>query len=287
VRPHREPAVRNTLIIILALNAIVAGVKIVVGLRTNALSVLGASLESALDVLNNIVGIVLVRIASREPDEDHPYGHQKFETLGALAIVGFLSISCFEIVREGIRHILVGDHPESPSFAEMALIAATMFVDVGVVWFERRRAQQLESEFLLADAAHTGSDIYVTAAAFASLVLARWGFGAIDPLLAIGVALLIAHNGYRIVQRTVPVLVDERGVDARALTRVAGAVPDVLDVRTVRSRAIASDVLFAEVTIGVHGTMTVEDAHHIADTVETRIANELGVAEVLVHVEPA
>ena len=86
---HREPAVRNTLILILVLNALVAAVKITVGLRTNALSVLGASLESALDVLNNIVGIALVRVASQEPDEDHPYGHQKFETLGALAIVGF------------------------------------------------------------------------------------------------------------------------------------------------------------------------------------------------------
>ena len=287
VSTHREPAVRNTLILILVLNALVAAVKIVVGLRTNALSVLGASLESALDVLNNIVGIALVRVASQEPDEDHPYGHRKFETLGALAIVGFLSISCFELLREGVRHLLVSEHPVSPSLTELSLIAATMFVNVGVVWYERRRARQLNSDFLLADAAHTRSDIYVTAAAFASLVLARRGYGAVDALLAIGVALLIAWNGYQIVRHTVPVLVDERGVDAGVLRRVVGAIPYVVDVRTVRSRAISSDVLFAEVTIGVHGATTVEEAHHIADTVEEKIAKELGVAEVLVHVEPA
>jgi len=287
VSKHREPAVRNTLILILVLNAVVAGVKIVVGLRTNALSVLGASLESALDVLNNVVGIALVRVASQEPDEDHPYGHQKFETLGALGIVGFLSISCFELLREGVRHVLVGEVPVSPSFPEMALIAATMFVNVGVVWYERRRGRQLQSEFLLADAAHTRSDIYVTAAAFASLVLARWGYGAIDPLLAIAVALMIAWNGYQIVRNTVPVLVDARGVDAAVLRRVVGAIPQVVDVRTVRSRAIAPEVLFAEVTIGVKGATTVEEAHHIADTVEEKIAKELGVSEVLVHVEPA
>jgi cation diffusion facilitator family transporter len=265
----------------------VAAVKIVVGLRTNALSVLGASLESALDVLNNIVGIALVRVASQEPDEDHPYGHQKFETLGALAIVGFLSISCFELLREGVRHLLVSEHPVFPSLGELSLIAATMFVNVGVVWYERRRARQLNSDFLLADASHTRSDIYVTAAAFASLVLARRGYGAFDALLAIGVALLIAWNGYQIVRHTVPVLVDERGVDSAVLRRVVGAIPDVVDVRTVRSRAISSDVLFAEVTIGVNGSTTVEEAHHIADTVEEKIAKELGVAEVLVHVEPA
>src|SRR6478672_13768762 len=111
VSTHREPAVRNTLILILVLNALVAAVKIVVGLRTNALSVLGASLESALDVLNNVVGIALVRVASQEPDEDHPYGHQKFETLGALGIVGFLSISCFELLREGVSSILNKSQP--------------------------------------------------------------------------------------------------------------------------------------------------------------------------------
>jgi cation diffusion facilitator family transporter len=287
VSKHREPAVRNTLILILLLNALVAAVKIVVGLRTNALSVIGAALESALDVLNNIVGIALVRVASRGPDEDHPYGHQKFETLGALAIVGFLSISCFELLREGVRHLVVREHPVFPSLTELSLIAATMFVNVGVVWYERRRARQLNSDFLLADAAHTRSDIYVTAAAFASLVLARGGYGAVDALLAIGVALLIAWNGYQIVRHTVPVLVDERGVDAGVLRRVVGAIPKVVDVRTVRSRSIASDVLFAEVTIGVDGATTVEEAHRIADTVEEKITKELGVAEVLVHVEPA
>jgi ferrous-iron efflux pump FieF len=101
------------------------------------------------------------------------------------------------------------------------------------------------------------------------------------------VAVLIAWNGYQIVKHTVPELVDERGEDAGVLRRVVGAIPNVVDVRTVRSRSISSDVLFAEVTIGVDGATTVEEAHHIADTVEDKISKELGVAEVLVHVEPA
>ena len=163
----------------------------------------------------------------------------------------------------------------------------SVVVNVGVVWSARRRARQLTSDFRLAAADHTRSGIYVTAAAFASVVLARRGCGAVDAMLAIGVALLIAWNGYQIVRHSVPVLVDERGVDAGVLRRVVSAIPDVVDVRAVRSRAISSDVLFAEVTIGVNGSTTVEEAHHIADTVEEKIARELGVSEVLVHVEPA
>ena len=272
----RGPEIRTTLLVILALNAIVVAAKLIVGIRTGSLSVLGAALESGFDMLNNVVGIVLVGIAARGPDEDHPYGHEKFETLGALAIVGFLSISCFELLREGVRYMASGRAPRTPSLAELLVIVATMAVNFIVVWYERRRGKQLESPFLLADAAHTGSDIYVTAAALCSLFLARAGLGFIDPILAIAVALVIAWNGYKIVRGTVPVLVDERAVDAREIRRVLSAIPGISGVPSVRSRAMASGVLFAELTICVDASTTVEKAHQIADAVEARLAEELG-----------
>ncbi len=285
--PARTRAVRWTLLVILALNAAVVAVKIVVGRRTNALSVLGAALESTLDLLNNVVGIVLVRLAARGPDEEHPYGHAKFETLGALGIVGFLSISCFELLREGVHRVLSGGRPQIPTIAELGLIGATMAVNLFVVRYERRRGKELDSPFLLADAAHTNSDIYVTAAALCSLFLTRLGWSAIDPVLAIVVALVIAWNGYLIVRGTVPVLVDERGVDAAELRRVAMAVAGVVDVRAARSRRLASGVVVAEITVGVAAGMSVSDAHRVADEVERRITEQLGASDVLVHVEPA
>ena len=138
-RANHAPAVRRTLAVILVLNLVVVAVKVSVGVRTGALSVLGAALESGLDLLNNVVGIVLVRIAARGPDEDHPYGHEKFETLGTLAIVGFLSISCFELLREGVHYVIDRHAPKRPSLLELALILATMGINLLVVWYERRR----------------------------------------------------------------------------------------------------------------------------------------------------
>ncbi|HEX6535096.1 MAG TPA: cation diffusion facilitator family transporter [Gemmatimonadaceae bacterium] len=287
VRAARAPAVRNTLLVILVLNAIVVGVKLAVGLRTGALSVLGAALESGLDLLNNVVGMVLVRVAARGPDEEHPYGHEKFETLGALAIVGFLSISCFELLREGVRYAIGGRAPRVPSIAELLLVIGTMAINLFVVSYERRRGRQLKSAFLLADAAHTRSDIYVTTAALGSLVLARIGLGVVDAVLAVAVALVIAWNGYEIVRGTVPVLVDQRAVDADEIRRLLAAIPRIREVGTIRSRASASGVLFAEVTIGVDGGTSVDEAHRIADAVEDRIAEAFGASEVTVHVEPA
>jgi cation diffusion facilitator family transporter len=284
--PARPAAVRGVLARVLVLNLVVVAIKVVVGIRTEALSVLGAALESSLDLLNNVVGMILVSIAARAPDETHPYGHAKFETLGALAIVTFLSISCFELLREGIVQLRRAHSPAAPTFFEVALIVLTLGVNVVIVMYERRRGRELSSAFLVADAAHTNSDLYVTLLALASLLLTRLGFGTFDPVLALLVAAIIARNGYQILRETVPILVDERGLDSADVRRIIERIPRISEVRSVRSRAGASGVVFAEVTVGVDGATSVTEAHAIADEVERRIAAALGASEVVVHVEP-
>jgi len=282
----RSPAVRKTLAVVLVLNAIVLLVKIVVGVRTGALTVLGAALESGLDVLNNVIGMVLVAVAARAPDEDHPYGHDKFETLGALGIVGFLSISCFELLREGIAALTERRAPHSVEPVDVAVVVATLIVNFVVVWYERRRGKELGSVFLLADAAHTGGDILVTVMALASLALARGGWPGLDAVLAIVVALIIAWSGFQILRDSIPVLVDARAIDAGELRGIVLGIPEIRDVRKVRSRSTASGQLFAEVTVAVSGRIPVEEAHRLADAVEAAIEREFGTSEVTVHIEP-
>jgi cation diffusion facilitator family transporter len=271
---------------VLVLNLVVVAIKVIVGVRTGALSVLGAALESSLDLFNNVVGMILVSVAARAPDETHPYGHAKFETLGALAIVTFLSISCFELLREGVVQLSRSHSPKSPTVFELGLIVLTLGVNAVVVVYERRRGRELSSSFLIADAAHTHSDLYVTLLAIASLALTKLGFGALDPVLALVVALIIAWNGYQILRETVPILVDERGLDSADVRQLVERIPRIAEVRNVRSRAGASGVVFAEVTVAVAGSTSVADAHAIADEVEARIAEALGASEVVVHVEP-
>jgi cation diffusion facilitator family transporter len=282
----RVRAIQRTLAIILVANLVVVAVKMVVALRTGALSVLGATVESALDAMNNLVAMALVSIAALGPDEDHPYGHDKFETLGALVIVGFLSISCFELVRNAVTQLVHGQLPEVATPAEILLLGSTAVVNVFVVWYERRRGRALGSALLLADAAHTGGDIFVTVLAFASLLLARAGFGFIDPWLALVVAGVIAYSGYQILKVTVPILVDQRAVDAAEIRRMVVAIPGIQEVPNVRSRTSASGTLFAEVTITCDGALTVARAHELADAAERAIRDALGAADVTVHVEP-
>ena len=287
VHDGRSPAVRRVLSYVLLFNALVVLVKLVVGVRTGSLTVLGAALESALDTLNNLIGMLLVSIAARAPDEDHPYGHDKFETLGALGIVGFLSISCFELMREGVTSLLSGGSTTHAAPTDAAIVVATLFVNAFVVWYERRRGAQLESAFLLADAEHTRSDILVTLLALASLFLGRHGGRRIDAILAIAVALIIAFSGWAILRRSIPILVDQRAVQAEELRRIIADIPGIVEVRGIRSRYSASGVLFAELTIAVPGATPVDRAHALADRVEEALASKYGAAEITVHVEPA
>lgn len=155
------------------------------------------------------------------------------------------------------------------------------------VWYERRRGRALGSELLLADAAHTASDILVTALAIVSLALSHLGYVRADALLGMLVALIIAWSGFRILRGSIPILVDARAVDAERLSAVVRTIPGVVGVRSARSRRTASGHFFAEVTILVDGTTSVADAHDFTDEVERAIARELGAAEAIVHVEPA
>ena len=283
----RQPAVRRTLAVVLALNLAVVAAKLIVGIRSGSLTALGAALESTLDLINNAIGITVVSIAAQAPDEDHPYGHDKFESLGALAIVGFLSISCFELIQQAVAQLLHRHVSLQPTPIDIAVLAGAAVLNLCVAWYERARGRSLGSAILLADAAHTTSDFLAAALAIIPLVLARAGYSGLDAPLALVVAILIMRNGYTILKGSVPVLVDQRAVDAARVSALVRATPGVRDVRLVRSRATASGLLFVEVTIGVAGSTSVAAAHAVADAVEGQITKAWGEAEVTVHVEPA
>ncbi len=282
---NRQAQVRRVLAGILVANLAVVAVKFSVGIATGSLAVLGDAIQSSLDAVNNIVGLMVIGVAHKAPDEEHPYGHAKFETLGALLIVVFLSVSSFELLRGAVERLVAGAPPPQAGAADFVLIGATLVVNILVAESERRAGRRLESEFLLADAMHTRMDVVITIAVLAGLALAHAGLGWADPVLAIVVAGLVAHAGYGIVRRALPTLVDERAYDEGTIRREAEAVAGVHSAYAIRSRSAAA-TRFAELTIAVDGTADVASAHLIADAVEARLRSALDVQEVVVHVEP-
>ncbi|MEJ2218086.1 MAG: cation diffusion facilitator family transporter [Gemmatimonadota bacterium] len=281
----RHGEIRRVLILTLLANLAVVAAKATAGFMTGTLSVVAESAHSSVDALNNVIGLALSRVAARAPDEDHPYGHAKFETLGGLTVVVFLSITVYELARSAIHRLVTGTarpHATPVVFSVMAVSAVVSFF---ISRYERNKGRALASDILVADAAHTQSDIYASLAVIVGLLFVALGYPRADAVFTLLVAIVIARASWRIIRATVPVLVDERAVDASKIQRLAQATPGVEAVYDVRSRGRRGEV-FAELTIAVDPGLGVGEAHVIADAVEQRISREIHAREVVVHVEP-
>jgi cation diffusion facilitator family transporter len=281
----RAAEVRFVLLWILFANVAVVVAKLAVGLRSDSLAIVGDAMHSSVDAVNNVLALAVMSVAVLGPDEDHPYGHQKFETLGALAIVGFLSVTGFELVKGAIQRLVSGAPPLHISSIQLAILVSTLFINIGVATYESRKGRQLDSEILLADAAHTKADVFVTLGVLFGVSLSFFGFNWADPIVAIAVSIVIMVLAWSILARCVPVLVDKQVVPASDLRSSAEAIDGVRRAYTIRSRG-SRFRSFAELTISVDRQISVEAAHKTADAVEDELRARFGIHEITVHVEP-
>lgn len=282
---HRRREVRRVLIVTFVANLAVVVAKAIAGWNAHALSVIADAAHSSVDAWNNIMALLLAGLAAKAPDAEHPYGHGKFETLGALAIVAFLSVTVYELVSSAIGRLLgAGGRAEATPLV-VTVMAISAIVSYLVARYEERFGRLHHSELLLADAAHTRSDVYASVAVLVGIGLVAAGYPQADALFTLLVAVVIGRAGWRILQRSIPILVDQRAVEEAEIARVTLETPGVIDCFSVRSRGRIGEV-FAELSITVVPTLNVAEAHLIADAVERRLADAVGTREVVVHVEP-
>ena len=283
---HR--GIRKVLWLTLALNLAVVAGKLTAGLIAGSLSVVSDAIHSSVDSLNNIVGLVVVRFATAEADEDHPYGHSKFETLAAFVIAGFLFVTCYQLGLSAVQRLFFG-HAAAPEITALTfgVMLATIAANILVTVYEHREGKRLRSEFLIADAIHTRSDVVVSASILLGLIFVRRGMVWVDSVLTLGVALIIAWNGYKIFKSTVPVLVDAAPVSPTRIAEIAEAVPGVHSVHDVRSRSHGGE-MFIEMHLHVAPEAEADHvaSHAITEAVEQQLADEFGRVTATIHVEP-
>jgi cation diffusion facilitator family transporter len=278
--------VRKVLIITLLLNIFVMLLKAFVGWSTGSLSLLADALHSVTDSANNILGLVASRFSSPEPDRDHPYGHQKFEAVGALGIAAFLGIACFEILQGAVERLFQGSEPVKISASELWILLLVLGVNIFVTFYERAVGQRVNSPILIADAQHTMSDVWVTISVLAGLVgIWIWNIQLLDLFLSFPVALLVFTSGWSVLRSNLPWLVDEMAIAPEAIHAIAAQVPGVINCHSIASRGILGRQVFIEMHLIV-GADDVETAHQITEAVETRLEERYGPAQINIHVEP-
>ena len=281
----RSASVRRILTVVLVLNLGVAAAKLTVGWMIDSISMLADGFHSLTDSASNVVGLVGISLAARPPDEDHPYGHRKHETLSALFIGGLLAMTAWEVLQTCIERLRTGGAPDvtRESFLVMGV---TIVVNLAVSTYEGRRARELRSEVLRADAAHTSSDVFVSLGVIASLAAARWGYPQLDLLAALVITAVIARVAFSILRRSAGLLADEAVVPAERIEKLAMAVPGVRGVHKIRTRGLPPSG-HADLHVQVQPDLRIDQAHAIGHRVADRLRQELGLRDVVTHVEPA
>ena len=283
--PTRVRQIKRVLLVILALNLVVAAAKGIVGWATGSLSVAADALHSTLDGASNIVGLIAITLAAADPDRDHPYGHRKFEVLGALGIGALLAFAAWNILAEALARWKTPRAIES-DWMSFAVMGATMVVNVIVAVYERRRGRELQSEVLLADSAHTRSDVLATAGVIGSLVAARYSLLWLDMAVAVAIAGLIAWAAVRVALSGASVLADRAVLVPAEVKGVALSVEGVVECHEVRTRG-TRDAIFADLRIHLPPDLSLVRAHEVGHEVERRLKEAYpGLRDVVVHVEP-
>jgi cation diffusion facilitator family transporter len=282
----RLRAVRRVFVITLFLNASVALAKAGYGWLSHSLSLGSDSLHSILDASSNVLALLGLHWSSAPADTRHPYGRRKIEILVALGIGVLIVLGMFEVATAAVRSLRGNAQPPTIGNAGFVLVLTTIAVNVFVTRYEARKARELGSALLRADARHTQSDIYASLAVVASFVAVRAGITWADGAAALVVVALVSHVAWDVFHENVPILIDRAMLDAEAVTAVARAVPGVTDVHRVRSRGLRHAVEL-DLHLQVSGDLPVREAHAIGREVEAQLRVKFPeVSDVIIHVEP-
>ena len=279
---HRDARVRRVILIEAVANAVAAGVKAWAGFATGSFALLSDAIHSLADLANNGVAWLVAAWSAEPPDEEHPYGHRKFESIAVFFLATLLVVTAFEV---GTSALARSDAPVRPSGLALGLMLIVVATNAALALWEGHWARRLSSDLLGADARHTWGDVATTLAAVAGWLAGAAGYAWADTAAALAVSALILYLAYGLFQRSLPILVDRAAIDPRALRQAALRVPGVHAVRDVRSRSYGNRSA-VDLTVVVAAQLATDASHEIATEVERSLAQGFPLQSVSVHIEP-
>lgn len=284
---ERTRQVKRVLATVLTANLVVSVAKIAIGTATGTASVRADGIHSIFDCAGNLAGLAGITMASRPADDDHPYGHAKFETIASLVIGLMLLVAAWEVGSGAVRALVSGEITTQPSALSLGIMVVTLIVNISCTTFERRAGKRLGSSVLGADSKHTLSDALVTMSVIVGLVFVNLGFPIADPIATIIVTIAILCTAFDVLRDVNRVFSDEVRIEPERVREVAMGVKGVVQCHHIRTRGLENEV-YMDMHVLVKPEESIADAHAIGDAVEAAVRKAFPeVIEVVVHLEPA
>ena len=256
--------------ITLALNLAVAAGKLFFASITGSLSLFSDGIHSLMDGGSNVVALIAIKIAERPPDDDHPYGHRKFETLGAMAISGLLCLASWGILQSAWERFTRPVELPHVKWIAVGGLVFMIVLNLGITAYERRWGRRLQSELLLADAAHTLSDALASGLALIALLAALLKLYWVDTLAALIIVVLILRAAYKIVKDSMLTLSDAQRLNPEPIRKLVEEVEGVENCHMVRSHGSARDVR-VDLHIVVSPELSAQQAFEIENETMRRV----------------
>ena len=279
---------KRVLLLVLALNLVVAGAKILLGFFSGALSILSDGIHSLFDGMTNVVGYIGIKIAEKPADESHPYGHRKYEAIASQVILIFLIITAWEIIGSVFERIFSSSaiQPEINLFTFLILFLCVV-IDAFTARYEYKKGEELKSTILKADALHTKSHYVTTGAVILGALLIKIGLPAIvDSIIALFVVAFVIELAFEIFKETSAVLSDKALLDIEKIKKIGESVAGVKSCHKIRTRGDANHV-FLDIHIIVAPDIFLGEAHDICHKVCDQLQKEIPeIKDITVHPEP-
>ena len=281
---YRE--IQKVLWLVLVLNWAVAAAKIIYGYMTDSTSMTADGFHSLADGTSNVIGLIGIHFCSQPTDEDHPYGHKKYETLFALGIAAMLLIVAFNLGKAGMERII---NPVIPQvdFLSFVVMIITVTVNITVMIYEYRRGKQMQSDILIVDSMHTRADIFTSLSVIVALVCVKLGFEIVDPLITLLISGFIAYSAFIIIRQESGILCDAAAItDTKKIEVVVLRIKGVKSCHKIRTRGRPDDV-YLDLHIQIDMDMKIGDSHQLTHIIQKEIMNAFPqIVDVLVHLEP-
>jgi cation diffusion facilitator family transporter len=276
---HSRSIKTNVAAISIFASAAMAAAKFAVGIAIGSLALISEALHSSVDVVATVITWLVVRVSDQPADEEHHYGHGKFESLSALGVIALLYVLAGGILVESWSRLREGAPPPTLS----AIPFVVLVIDIAVnFWRARalhRTARETRSQALAADALHFASDVLGSIAVIIGLVLTGLGFGWGDSAAAIAVAVMISILGLRLGRSTIETLLDRAPEGASEKARLAiRSVPGVVGVERVRVRMVGP-THFIDAIAKVPRTTPIDRVEAIKQTAQAAVSEALGDAD--------
>lgn len=286
-----EKSATEVALVTVVWNIVLSIGKLLAGILAHSGAMISDAVHSASDVFSSIIVIIGVRIASRDSDKEHPYGHERLECVASVILATVLCITGIGIGINACKDILGGHYQELAVPGVLALIAAlvSIIVKEGMFWYTRYYAKKLDSGALMADAWHHRSDALSSVGALIGIGGARLGYPILDSVASVVICIFIVKAAYDIFTDAMDQMVDKACDEAteEMIRDCVMSVPGVEGIDLLMTRVFGNKV-YVDVEIRVNGQETLSESHDIAETVHSRIESTFPkVKHIMVHVNPA